>query len=220
MGRAAEALATVRTQAHRRHEDPIIVVEGEKCVDALRAVGMVALTSPCGAGKAKCADWEPLRRRDCVLWPDHDEPGRAHMADVAPILAKVAAHVRVIDPARLELPPKGDAADLLEQWAADSVEAKRGALLAIIERAEPLTPAGGLVRLIEDTISGTRQAIPLPWPRVSRLARPLLPATITLLCGAPGCGKSFALLESAYHLHARACPSRCSVLRKPAPMRS
>lgn len=106
------------------------------------------------------------------------------MADVAAILAKVAAHVRVIDPARLELPPKGDAADLFEAWAADPVESKRRAIRDIIERAQPLTPAGGLVRLIEDAISGARQAIPLPWVRVSRLARPLLPATITLLCGA------------------------------------
>lgn len=182
-------------------EEPVIVVEGEKCVEALRDIGIVAVTSPCGAGKAKCADWTPLTGHDTVLWPDNDDPGRAHMVDVAGILAKLTEHVRVIDPCRLGLQPKGDVADLLESHGAESIEVKRAAILEIVHNAQPVNPSGRLVDLIENTIAGRRVAVPLPWAWLSKLARPLLPATVTLVCGSPGAGKSFMLLESGYHLH-------------------
>jgi hypothetical protein len=184
-------------------EDPVIVTEGEKCVEALREIDMVAVTSPCGAGKASCADWAPLAGRNVVLWPDFDDVGRAHMADVAKILAGVAEHVRIIDPQSLGLPPKGDVADLLEMHAADSPETKRESIRKILKTARPSHPSGELVELVENTIAGVRRAISLPWLRLSKLARPLLPGSITLLCGSPGSGKSFLLLEAAYHLYSK-----------------
>ncbi len=182
-------------------EYPVVVVEGEKCVEALRSIGLIAVTSPCGAGKAHYADWTPLHGREVILWPDNDAPGLAHMQDVAAILKSKAESIRVVDVSKLGLAPKGDVVDLLECWRDDSVEAKRAAILKIIREAEAVTPAGDLVSLIENTISGKRRDIPLPWGRLSRLARPLLPGSITLLCGSPGCGKSFMLLEAAQFFH-------------------
>ena len=68
-------------RARIRNADTIVVVEGEKCVHALHNCGIVAITSPAGAGKARHADWTPLAGKNCVLWPDKDESGRAHMKD-------------------------------------------------------------------------------------------------------------------------------------------
>src|SRR5437867_4150238 len=61
----------------------IWIPEGEKDVEALRALGKVATCNPFGAGK-----WRPeysgaLRGADVVLVPDKDEPGHAHMKQVA-----------------------------------------------------------------------------------------------------------------------------------------
>ena len=52
-----------------------------------------------------------------------------------------------------------------------------------------------LTGLVEDTISGVRQSIPLPWGRLGDLTNCLLPGTVTILCGNPGASKSFMLLE-------------------------
>ena len=84
-------------------EGPIVVVEGEKCVEALRGIGIVAVTSACGAGKGKHSDWTPLASRECVLWPDNDEPGARHMDEIAEILLTLVppARVRRIDPGRI-----------------------------------------------------------------------------------------------------------------------
>ncbi len=187
-------------------EYPTVVVEGEKCVTALQSIGLIAVSAPCGAGKAQYADWTPLHGREVILWPDNDAPGFAHMQDVAALLKGKAESVRVVDVAKLGLPQKGDVADLLERWRDDSIDTKRAAILKIIREAEAVRPSGELVELVENTISGKRRDIPLPWGRMSRLARPLLPGSITLLCGSPGCGKSFLLLEAAYCMYHMGVP--------------
>ncbi|HPC16861.1 MAG TPA: AAA family ATPase [Candidatus Hydrogenedentes bacterium] len=186
-------------------EDPVVVVEGEKCVDALWKIGTVAVTSAMGAGKAHLSDWTPLDNRDIVLWPDNDPPGCAHMDQVAGIL-KTATRLRIVNVEILGLPPKGDVADLLEKWRDDPPETKRAAIYEILANAKPVVPSGGLAALIEGAIGGTRKAISLPWGRLSKLTRALLPGSITLIVGPPGCGKSFLLLQLAYALHKSGVP--------------
>jgi len=90
----------------------VLVVEGEKAADALARVGKLAVGTVTGASSApSAASLEPLRGREVILWPDADDPGRAHMARIAETLRPIAARVRWI-----ELPdaaPGDDAADLL-----------------------------------------------------------------------------------------------------------
>jgi len=62
---------------------------------------------------------------------------------------------------------------------------------------ESETPAHAVRQTISDIIAGKRQAIPWPWPVLSRLTQALLPGTVTLLAGDPGASKSFMLLEAA-----------------------
>jgi hypothetical protein len=82
-------------------------VEGEKDVDHLMGLGLVATTSPMGAGKWRDHYSESLRGKAVVLIPDNDQPGRDHMNKVAEGLVGIAASIRWLD--LPDLPPGGDA---------------------------------------------------------------------------------------------------------------
>lgn len=76
----------------------VIVVEGEKCRDALRkATGRVVVSWPGGTQGVKHTDWEPLAGRNVVVWPDADEPGLATANEIAAILHGMNATARVLD---------------------------------------------------------------------------------------------------------------------------
>jgi hypothetical protein len=89
----------------------VFVAEGEKDVDNLRGLGLVASCNPEGAGKWKSHFNEAFRGRRVVVLPDNDDKGRRHAQDVANNLRGVAAAVAVL---RLPgLPEKGDVSDWL-----------------------------------------------------------------------------------------------------------
>jgi hypothetical protein len=100
---------------HRLHDVPadalVVVVEGERACDALRARGIAAVGTITGANGTPSDDvLRPLLARPVVLWPDADTPGRAHMARIAARLAALGhANVRSVHWAAA--PPHGDAAD-------------------------------------------------------------------------------------------------------------
>lgn len=83
---------------------PVVIVEGEKAVEAARLLlgnDYTVTTWPNGAAAIGKADFSPLRGRSCILWPDADEPGRKAMQQVAVLLQSIgAASVRLV-----ELPP-------------------------------------------------------------------------------------------------------------------
>ena len=56
---------------------PVIIVEGERKVDAARRLfpGHVAVSPMNGAKSPHKSDWRPLAGRNVIIWPDHDEPG-------------------------------------------------------------------------------------------------------------------------------------------------
>jgi hypothetical protein len=92
----------------------VFIVEGEKCADAGRSVGLVATCSMNGALAPQKADWQPLAGKDVVLCPDADEPGEEYISTVGGILAALrpAPRIKVL---RLEgLEPGGDLWDWLE----------------------------------------------------------------------------------------------------------
>jgi hypothetical protein len=92
---------------------PVWIVEGEKPANALTKLGAVATTSG-GATSASDADWSPLAGRDCRIWPDNDDPGKAYAGDVGTILARLGCELACVDVARISLPPKGDAVEWLQ----------------------------------------------------------------------------------------------------------
>jgi putative DNA primase/helicase len=100
----------------------VFVAEGEKDVDNLVRIGLVATTNPGGAAKQRQdgrpaeKKWLPsfnpaFRGRRVVILADNDDPGRAHAATVLASLRGVAAAVAVLE--LPGLPKKGDVSDWL-----------------------------------------------------------------------------------------------------------
>ncbi|MCX5760904.1 MAG: AAA family ATPase [Gemmatimonadetes bacterium] len=89
----------------------VYVVEGEKDVLALEALGLTATTNAGGAEKWEDAFAAYFAGADVVILPDNDEPGRKHAERVARSVLSVAASVRVVP--LPDLPPKGDISDWL-----------------------------------------------------------------------------------------------------------
>lgn len=92
-------------------KSPVAVVEGEKDVDNLARVGVLATCNAGGAGKWTAEHAEFLRGRHVIVLPDNDEPGLRHAQQVAMSLHGIAATVRIIE--LPGLPEKGDVSDWL-----------------------------------------------------------------------------------------------------------
>lgn len=93
--------------------EPVFVVEGEKDVESLAAIGLVATTNPQGAMKWRPEYSEPLRGRTVVILPDNDDAGRRHAELVRGALDGKAASVKIVT--LPGLPDKGDVTDWLRQ---------------------------------------------------------------------------------------------------------
>ena len=105
--------------------------EGEKDVEAIEAVGAVAVCSAMGAGKADRADVSPLRGKHVIVIADKDEPGRQHAQQISKILAGVATSARIVEAA--------DGKDFADHFAAG-----KG-----LEELVPIAPAYG-AELLDD----------------------------------------------------------------------
>lgn len=132
----------------------VFVVEGEKCADALHALGIVAVTSG-SASSAGGADWRPLAGRRVILWPDHDDAGRKYADDVRARLTGLGVACEGIDVAALGLPAKGDAVD----WIEANAQATSTDVLAL-----PRLPVSlhGETRQRSDETDADSPPIPLP----------------------------------------------------------
>ncbi len=75
--------------------DTVVVVEGEAKVHALHRYGVIATTSPGGALNGHHADWSLLAGKNIILWPDQDEKGRMHMAQIEKILQGLEPQPRI-----------------------------------------------------------------------------------------------------------------------------
>lgn len=79
----------------------VFIVEGEKDVESLRALGLTATCNIGGAGK-----WAPSYTRflegagEVVVIADRDEPGRNHAAAVAKSVEQAEIPVRILEPAQ------------------------------------------------------------------------------------------------------------------------
>lgn len=121
-------------------EGAVLVVEGEKCADAARtafAGALSVVTWPGGSKAVNKADWEALRDRKVIVWPDCDaqqdkggqtlpedkQPGVRAAEEVAAILKGLGCQVRIVAiPAPGAKPGGWDVADAIaEGWSADQV---------------------------------------------------------------------------------------------------
>lgn len=92
------------------NEGPVIVVEGEKARDAAKEIFThgVVVTWAGGASSINMGDWDLLKGREVVLWPDNDAAGLTAMKRIS---TTVDANVSIVDVSSLG--PKEDLADNL-----------------------------------------------------------------------------------------------------------
>jgi len=116
--------------------DTIYVVEGEGCADALWSVGLIATTSPGGAG-----NWRPeyskyFNDRRLVIIPDNDPEGLRYARAVATSSRGLAREMRAI--ILPNLPPKGDIVDWFNGggWVGD-LESLGQDVSALFQSSQP-----------------------------------------------------------------------------------
>lgn len=181
--------------------EKVLIVEGEKCVREFTKLGMsgvAATTSPGGALNAGKADWSILAGKTCYIWRDNDEPGAKYEADVIDELKKLGCRMFRIRVDELELEAKGDLADYLEACEGTNAD-KVAAIDLVMFDAEPLSPVSALAERLEQIASGQFRAISFQQkPALSGLSKAIMPGTLTTICGDPGAGKSFFVLEDAW----------------------
>lgn len=93
----------------------VVVVEGEKCAEALWSVGIAAVATVTGAATTPSSKvLAELGGRRVILWPDADPVGRTHMATIAEHLTGVAGAVSLVEPPE-GVPAGWDAADAIAE---------------------------------------------------------------------------------------------------------
>lgn len=76
----------------------VVVVEGEKCADAFaKLTGRNVVSWAGGTFGINHTNWEPLRNRDVVIWPDADRPGCGTASQISDVLTGMGCRVRVAD---------------------------------------------------------------------------------------------------------------------------
>jgi len=96
----------------------VVLVEGEKCAEALMQYGLDATTAMNGSSAPlDKTDWTPLRGKRVVIWPDNDDPGRDYAQAAADAIKAAGAYaVEILSPPP-DKPEKWDAADCVKDGA-------------------------------------------------------------------------------------------------------
>jgi putative DNA primase/helicase len=141
--------------------DVVWVLEGEKCADLARGLGLVATTSAHGSGAADKSDWSALAGKAVHIIPDNDLAGEKYANRVGSLLAKLDPKP-VVKIVRLPLTNEGDD---LDEWLTDVVPDTwtdvecREELLRLASAAEEWTaPPAPVEFLLTDTGNGERFA--------------------------------------------------------------
>jgi hypothetical protein len=158
----------------------IYIVEGEKDVDRLRSLGVVATTNPMGAGKWRDNYSEVLRDADLIIIPDNDKPGREHGNHIAQSCYAIAKRIRI-----LEL--TGESKDVSD-WLDNGCDIQQLSQLTGTCPAYEPSDNGVRLRCIADVKA----------EKVNWLWQPYIPkGKLTLEEGDPGIGKSWISLAIA-----------------------
>lgn len=176
----------------------ILIVEGEKAADAARAMfggKLAAVTWPGGSHAVPMVDWQPLAGKDCVIWPDADEPGVKAAHAIAGRLQHIAGRVRIVDVQGL---PEGhDAAD-------EAAAGKNGkqVLQWLAERMRDYAPDTPPPAEDKDSGAGTRHIdIYSPLPHIRDNGAPLAtPENLAEICRRAGIGVRYNVIAKREEL--------------------
>lgn len=172
--------------------DKVILVEGEKCADALIEQGITATTAMLGANAPiEKTDWSPLKGKHVIIWPDNDEPGKQYAEKVV----KKLTFLGVLSLTLLEIPdnkPKG--------WdSADGIEEKMN-IPEFIENNSKKIIVKQLLNIQEWSV----ERFIGPVPEQKFLVEGLFPLGVTSILAAMGdTGKGMLLLDLALKVASR-----------------
>ncbi len=93
----------------------VILVEGEKCAQALIDQGICATTAMNGAmAPIYKTDWSPLKDKHVIIWPDNDEPGKQYAQKAKEKLLEIGLSSLKVIEIPIDKPEKWDAADAVK----------------------------------------------------------------------------------------------------------
>lgn len=132
-----ELLAALKSQPN----DPVYIVEGEKCADRLWAIGLIATCNPNGGGKGKWKAVHDQARRllkDRIIYVlvDNDESGELWGEDVSKPLSVYANKQHGLRLVRL--PGLGDGEDVWDWLESGGTRERLEEICAESERVEPV----------------------------------------------------------------------------------
>jgi hypothetical protein len=174
----------------------IAVCEGEKDADNVNALHLdgyghtshrfIATTNFDGAGKWRLEYSPYFVGKHVVIFPDNDQPGREHAAQVAASVAPYARDVRVVT--LPDLPEKGDVFDYLQAHDAK-------ALLGAIQRTPLWKPPEGRLLIPAPQFLATASS-EVEWLVTDVIQR----GSNGFICSLPKVGKSWLAVDLALSL--------------------
>ena len=140
----------------------VVLVEGEKCAQALINAGVTATTAMHGANApVDKTDWKPLEGKAVLIWPDRDKPGWEYAANAAQaVLDAGARSCHILYPPQ-EAAEGWDAADAIAEGfdvVSFLVHGPRMQIHAVAEDAEPVVSS-------DESVWGTEDALALAFTR-------------------------------------------------------
>ena len=176
----------------------LVVCEGERTCDAIRAAGFNATTWKGGTNAVQKTDWSAVRDCKVVLWPDDDEGGRKAMRWLRYRLQSQGCVTHTVETEGLN--DGNDAADIKR---AGALEGKIQQAMYEADRPELKEADPG------DKPEESRAAIPLPrkWVMPENFKMPeqileysLQAGSTSLLYGGSGSGKSTIMVSEILSL--------------------
>jgi len=155
-------------------DEPVYLVEGEKCADSLWELDLVAVCNPHGAGEWKPQYSDPLGGREARILVDADEAGRGHGQLVSRSLWGKARSLTIVDLYQ----DRDDGSDIAD-WIAERGRAGldddtiRVELEALVAQAPEWGPSR------DDSAAG----LPIPAPSEANPAEPIFLTPAQLASG-------------------------------------
>jgi hypothetical protein len=166
--------------------DEVVLVEGEKCAEALIEQGITATTTMFGSNAdANKTDWSQLKGKHIIIWPDNDEAGKKYAENAKKKLLEVG----VASLAVLEIPQ-----DKPEKWdAADYVQESTNISEFIENNSRKV-----IIRSLLNILDWSAERFVGPAPEQKFLVQGIFPLGVTSIIAAMGdTGKGMLLLDLA-----------------------
>ncbi|RTW74503.1 hypothetical protein DZA07_31300 [Pseudomonas aeruginosa] len=140
----------------------VVLVEGEKCAQALIEIGIAATTAMHGANApVDKTDWTPLAGKAVLIWPDRDKPGWEYAVQAAQaILSAGAKSCHILYPPE-EAAEGWDAADAVAEGFDVAAFLAHGPRVQVHDIADPGEPLIGA----DESVWGTEDALALAFTR-------------------------------------------------------